>query len=202
MIEMSKDEIRNFLMQGTFTGKLAKVNKDWSSSHVVPIWFVLDDDDTGNDYDVVCTTGRTSVKAKDVYAIIKWVYVLMILCFVSHKRLIFSLTQFLCEVNELSSWEIIAALQTDLLLPTPKMEARELQLIGKRRDILKFLWMVAGGTSKKNAENIQIRIAEWRLTSMVKLQYSLASTGAGRLWKRMCYIHILCYQVHVFTESI
>jgi hypothetical protein len=91
------------------------------------------------------------------------------------------LTQFLCEVNELSSWEIIAALQTDLLLPTPKMEAKELQLIGKRLDILKFLWMVAGGTSKKNVEGIQIRIAEWRLMSMVKLHYSSAGTGASRL---------------------
>ena len=34
---MSKDEIGRFLMQGTFTGKLATVKKD-GSSHVVPIW--------------------------------------------------------------------------------------------------------------------------------------------------------------------
>jgi nitroimidazol reductase NimA-like FMN-containing flavoprotein (pyridoxamine 5'-phosphate oxidase superfamily) len=41
MTEMSKAEIGRFLMQGTFTGKLATVKKD-GSSHVVPIWFVLD----------------------------------------------------------------------------------------------------------------------------------------------------------------
>ena len=36
MAEMSKKEIRKFLMQGTFTGKLATVKKD-GSSHIVPI---------------------------------------------------------------------------------------------------------------------------------------------------------------------
>jgi hypothetical protein len=41
MAEMSKGEISTFLMQGTFTGKLATVKKD-VSSHVVPIWFILD----------------------------------------------------------------------------------------------------------------------------------------------------------------
>ena len=41
MTQMSKAEIGRFLMQGTFTGKLATVKKD-GSSHVVPIWFVLD----------------------------------------------------------------------------------------------------------------------------------------------------------------
>jgi hypothetical protein len=40
--EMSKKEIRKFLMQDTFTGKLATIKKD-GSPHVVPIWFVLDD---------------------------------------------------------------------------------------------------------------------------------------------------------------
>ena len=40
MSEMSNTEIRRFLMQSTFTGKLATVKKD-GSSHVVPIWFVL-----------------------------------------------------------------------------------------------------------------------------------------------------------------
>jgi nitroimidazol reductase NimA-like FMN-containing flavoprotein (pyridoxamine 5'-phosphate oxidase superfamily) len=38
MTEMSKAEIARFLMQGTFTGKLATVKKD-GSSHVVPIWY-------------------------------------------------------------------------------------------------------------------------------------------------------------------
>ena len=28
MLEMSKDEIRNFLLQGTFTGKLGTINKN------------------------------------------------------------------------------------------------------------------------------------------------------------------------------
>ena len=32
-------------MQGTFTGKLATVRKD-GSSHVVPIWFVLDNENS------------------------------------------------------------------------------------------------------------------------------------------------------------
>jgi nitroimidazol reductase NimA-like FMN-containing flavoprotein (pyridoxamine 5'-phosphate oxidase superfamily) len=41
MTEMSKAEISRFLMQGTFTGKLATVKED-GSSHAVPIWFVLD----------------------------------------------------------------------------------------------------------------------------------------------------------------
>jgi hypothetical protein len=40
MAEMSKAEISRFLMQGTFTGKLATVSKE-GSSHVVPIWFVV-----------------------------------------------------------------------------------------------------------------------------------------------------------------
>ena len=38
---MSKKEIRQFLMHGTFTAKLATVKKD-GSHHVVPIWFMLD----------------------------------------------------------------------------------------------------------------------------------------------------------------
>jgi nitroimidazol reductase NimA-like FMN-containing flavoprotein (pyridoxamine 5'-phosphate oxidase superfamily) len=42
MTEMSNSEIRRFLMKDTFTGKLATVKKD-GSSHVVPIWFVLDE---------------------------------------------------------------------------------------------------------------------------------------------------------------
>jgi hypothetical protein len=36
MAQMSKAEIARFLMQGTFTGKLATVKKD-GGSHVVPI---------------------------------------------------------------------------------------------------------------------------------------------------------------------
>jgi PPOX class probable F420-dependent enzyme len=67
MAEMSKKEIRKFLMQGTFTGKLATVKKD-GSSHIVPIWFVLDHGNkksSGGD-DIIFTTNSTSVKAKNI----------------------------------------------------------------------------------------------------------------------------------------
>jgi nitroimidazol reductase NimA-like FMN-containing flavoprotein (pyridoxamine 5'-phosphate oxidase superfamily) len=61
MAEMSKKEIRKFLMQGTFTGKLATVKKD-GSSHIVPIWFVLDGGKKSGgsrkgDDDIIFTTG-------------------------------------------------------------------------------------------------------------------------------------------------
>ena len=69
---MSRKEIRKFLMQGTFTGKLATVKKD-GSSHIVPIWFVLDGGDNksrsgrkGKDDDIIFTTDSTSVKAKNI----------------------------------------------------------------------------------------------------------------------------------------
>jgi nitroimidazol reductase NimA-like FMN-containing flavoprotein (pyridoxamine 5'-phosphate oxidase superfamily) len=66
MTEMSKAEIARFLIQGTFTGKLATVKKD-GSSHVVPIWFVLDNGNgrskVGN---IIFTTGDTSVKANNI----------------------------------------------------------------------------------------------------------------------------------------
>jgi PPOX class probable F420-dependent enzyme len=71
MTAMSKKEIRKFLMQGTFTGKLATVKKD-GSSHVVPIWFVLDGSNKGRrdrkekDDDIIFTTDSTSVKAKNI----------------------------------------------------------------------------------------------------------------------------------------
>jgi PPOX class probable F420-dependent enzyme len=66
MTEMSKAEIGRFLMKGTFTGKLATVKED-GSSHVVPIWFVLEKkksrDRIGN---IIFTTGSTSVKANNI----------------------------------------------------------------------------------------------------------------------------------------
>ena len=70
---MSKKEIRKFLMEGTFTGKLATVKKD-GSSHIVPIWFVLDGGGkkksaTGRrakDRDILFTTDGTSIKAKNI----------------------------------------------------------------------------------------------------------------------------------------
>ena len=74
MADMSKKEIRKFLMQGTFTGKLSTVKKD-GSSHIVPIWFVLDGDKKkkksatarrAKDDDIIFTTNGTSVKAKNI----------------------------------------------------------------------------------------------------------------------------------------
>ena len=68
---MSKAEIGRFLMQGTFTGKLATVKKD-GSSHVVPIWFVLDNRNSSSSRgakigrDILLTTGDTSVKAHNI----------------------------------------------------------------------------------------------------------------------------------------
>ena len=60
MSEMTKVEIRNFLMQGTFTGKLGTINKN-GTPHVVPIWFILD-----NKNNILFTTGNTSVKVKNI----------------------------------------------------------------------------------------------------------------------------------------
>lgn len=59
MPEMSKEEYREFLLEGTKTGKLATVRDD-GRSHVVPIWFVLDGDD------LVFTTHKSTVKAKNM----------------------------------------------------------------------------------------------------------------------------------------
>ena len=58
MPEMTKDEIRNFLLKGTFTGKLGTINKN-GTSHVVPIWYTLDDEDN-----ILFNTDNKSVKAK------------------------------------------------------------------------------------------------------------------------------------------
>lgn len=75
MADMSKKEIRKFLMQGTFTGKLSTVKKD-GSSHIVPVWFVLDGGKKkkkrsatarrAKDDDIIFTTNGTSVKAKNI----------------------------------------------------------------------------------------------------------------------------------------
>jgi PPOX class probable F420-dependent enzyme len=66
MTGMSKAEVARFLMQGTFTGKLATVKKD-GSPHVVPIWFVVENGKgrgkTGN---IVLTTGDTSIKTNNI----------------------------------------------------------------------------------------------------------------------------------------
>ena len=60
MSNMTKDEIRKFLLQGTFTGKLGTINKD-GKPHVVPIWYTLDEQDN-----IVFNTGGESVKAKNI----------------------------------------------------------------------------------------------------------------------------------------
>ena len=66
MTEMSKTEISRFLIHGTFTGKLATVKED-GSSHVVPIWFVLDKKDSRDRIrNIIFTTGNTSVKANNI----------------------------------------------------------------------------------------------------------------------------------------
>jgi PPOX class probable F420-dependent enzyme len=67
MTEMSNAEIRRFLMQGTFTGKLATTKKD-GSSHIVPIWFVLADSNSRSRRvgDIIFTTGSASAKAKNI----------------------------------------------------------------------------------------------------------------------------------------
>ena len=64
---MSNAEIRRFLMQGTFTGKLATTKKD-GSSHIVPIWFVLADSNSRSRAvgDIIFTTGSASAKAKNI----------------------------------------------------------------------------------------------------------------------------------------
>jgi PPOX class probable F420-dependent enzyme len=57
--EMTRDEVRAFLVEGTRTGKLATVRAD-GRPHVTPVWFVLDGDD------LILTTDATSLKAKAI----------------------------------------------------------------------------------------------------------------------------------------
>ena len=61
MPEMTKDEIRNFLLQWTFTGKLGTINKN-GTPHIVPIWFTVDDDEDN----ILFNTDNKSVKAKNI----------------------------------------------------------------------------------------------------------------------------------------
>jgi PPOX class probable F420-dependent enzyme len=67
MAEMSTKEIKRFLKQGTFTGKLATVKED-GSPHVVPIWFVLGDNGNSKSKvgEIIFTTGDTSIKARNI----------------------------------------------------------------------------------------------------------------------------------------
>jgi len=59
MQDMTKEEIRRFLMDTPRTGKLATVRPD-GRPHVAPIWFTLDGDD------IVFNTWHTSVKGKNM----------------------------------------------------------------------------------------------------------------------------------------
>jgi PPOX class probable F420-dependent enzyme len=56
---MGPDQVRAFLSQGTRTAKLATVTAG-GRPHVVPVWFVLDDDD------LVFSTHEASQKAKSL----------------------------------------------------------------------------------------------------------------------------------------
>jgi PPOX class probable F420-dependent enzyme len=60
MPEMTSYEIRNFLLKGTFTGKLGTVNKN-GTSHIVPIWYGLNKENN-----ILFNTGKNSVKAKNI----------------------------------------------------------------------------------------------------------------------------------------
>jgi PPOX class probable F420-dependent enzyme len=57
MYEMTRDQWRAFLLEGTRTAKLSTVRAD-GRPHVTPVWFVLEGDDT-----IVFTTHATSLKA-------------------------------------------------------------------------------------------------------------------------------------------
>ena len=60
MPDISKDEIRSFLLQGTFTGKLGTINKN-RTPYVVPIWFTLDDEDN-----IIFNTCSKSIKSQNI----------------------------------------------------------------------------------------------------------------------------------------
>ena len=57
---MTNDEIRDFLLRGTYTGKLGTINKD-GTPHVVPIWYTMDKQNN-----IIFNTGAESVKAKNI----------------------------------------------------------------------------------------------------------------------------------------
>jgi PPOX class probable F420-dependent enzyme len=65
---MSEEEIKKFLNQGTFTAKIATVKKV-GSPHVVPIWFVLDEQNNKKVKkigDVIFITYEDSLKARNI----------------------------------------------------------------------------------------------------------------------------------------
>jgi len=60
MEKMNQNEIKEFLMRGTYTAKLGTINKD-GSPHITPIWFILDENDH-----IIFTTYFKSLKAKNL----------------------------------------------------------------------------------------------------------------------------------------
>ena len=60
MEKMNPNEIKEFLMRGTYTAKLGTINKD-GSPHITPIWFILDENDH-----IIFTTYFKSLKAKNL----------------------------------------------------------------------------------------------------------------------------------------
>ncbi|MFJ6569573.1 PPOX class F420-dependent oxidoreductase [Streptomyces sp. NPDC091292] len=57
--KMTDEEWRDFVSQGTRTGKLSTVRAD-GSPHIAPIWFVLDGDE------LVFNTGKETVKGRNL----------------------------------------------------------------------------------------------------------------------------------------
>ena len=55
--EMTPEEIRAFLLEGTRTAMLATVRAD-GRPHVAPVWFVLDGDD------IIFNTGENTIKGR------------------------------------------------------------------------------------------------------------------------------------------
>jgi hypothetical protein len=56
---MTKDEIRNFLLQGTLIGKRGPINKN-GISHLVSILYILYEDN------IIFNTGKNSAKVKNI----------------------------------------------------------------------------------------------------------------------------------------
>jgi PPOX class probable F420-dependent enzyme len=59
--DMTEEEWRAFVSEGTRTGKVATSRSD-GRPHVAPVWFVLDGDD------LVFTTGKDTVKGRSLIA--------------------------------------------------------------------------------------------------------------------------------------
>jgi PPOX class probable F420-dependent enzyme len=57
--DLSADERREFLLEGTRTGKVATTRAD-GRPHITPVWFTLEGDE------ILFTTAETSLKAKTI----------------------------------------------------------------------------------------------------------------------------------------